>query len=89
MLGAAFQQLNFVFAVGVVFLLGCPVQAQTDVLIRAVGFALTGSDDAVPKVIGDRTNWVFAINNEIFHLNNVDADRITIQGWGAGNGRGG
>jgi hypothetical protein len=32
-------------------------------------------------VIGDRTNCVFAINNEIFRLNNVHADRITIKGW--------
>jgi hypothetical protein len=29
------------------------------------GFAPTGSDDAVPKVIGDRTNCVFAINNDV------------------------
>ena len=48
--------------------------------MRTVGFALTGSDDAVPKVIGDRANCVFAINNEIFRLNNIRADRITIKG---------
>jgi hypothetical protein len=55
--------------------------AETDMFIRAVGFALTGSDDADPKVIGDRAKCVFAIKNDIFHLNNVHTDRITIQGW--------
>jgi hypothetical protein len=28
--------------------------AETDVFMRTVGFALTGSDDADPKVIGNR-----------------------------------
>jgi hypothetical protein len=60
-----------------VFLLGCPVWAETD-LLRAVGFALTGSDDADPKVI-DRANCVFAIKNELFRLNNVYTDRLKIQ----------
>jgi hypothetical protein len=55
--------------------------AETDVFMRIVGFALTGSDDADPKVIGDRAKCVFAIKNDIFHLNNVHTDRITIQGW--------
>jgi hypothetical protein len=44
--------------------------------MRAVGFALTGRDDADPKVIGDRTKCVFAINNDIFRLNNVYTDRM-------------
>ena len=56
-------------------------RAETDVFMRAVGFALTGSDDADPKVIGDRAPCVFAIKNDIFRLNNVHTDRITIQGW--------
>ena len=60
---------------------GITARAETDVFIRAVGFALTGSDNADPKVIGDRTKCVFAINNDIFHLNNVQTDRIAIQGW--------
>jgi len=55
--------------------------AETDAFMRTVGFALTGSDDADPKVIGDRSKCVFAIKNDIFHLNNVHTDRITIQGW--------
>jgi hypothetical protein len=73
--------LSCVFAVGVVFLLGCPVWAETDLLMRAVGFALTGSDDADPKVIDNRASCVFAIKNELFRLNNVYTDRIKIQGW--------
>ena len=58
---------------------GITARAETDVFIRAVGFALTGSDDADPKVIGDRAKCVFAINNDIFHLNNVHTDRIPIE----------
>jgi hypothetical protein len=57
---------------------------ETDVLLRAVGFALTGSDDTDPKVI-DRANCVFAIDKgteyDVFHLNNVQTDRITIRIW--------
>jgi hypothetical protein len=60
---------------------GVTAHGETDVFMRTVGFALTGSDDANPKVIGDRAKCVFAINNDIFHLNNVHTDRITIQGW--------
>jgi hypothetical protein len=71
--------LSCVFAVGVVVLLDCPVRAESDVLMRMVGFALTGSDNADTKVIGDRANCVFAINNELFRLNNVYNDRINIR----------
>ena len=55
--------------------------AETDAFMRTVGFALTGSDDADPKVIGDRSKCVFAIKNDISHLNNVHTDRIAIQEW--------
>ena len=68
------------FIAGAVFLLGCPVGAETDLLIRAVGFALTGSDNADLKVIGGRASCVFAVKNELFRLNNVYTDRIKIQG---------
>jgi hypothetical protein len=71
--------LSCVFAVGAVFLLGGPGWAETDSLMRALGFALTGSDDADLKVI-DRANCVFAIKNELFRLNNIYTDRIEIQG---------
>jgi hypothetical protein len=37
-------------------------RAETDLFMRTVGFALTGRDDADPKVIGDRAKCVFAIN---------------------------
>jgi hypothetical protein len=60
---------------------GVTAHAETDVFMRILGFALIGSDDADPKVIGDRIKCVFAINNDIFLLNNVHADRIAIQGW--------
>jgi hypothetical protein len=53
---------------------------EVDVLMRAVGFALTGSDEADPKAI-DRAKCVFAIKNNVYRLNNVHVDRITIQGW--------
>jgi uncharacterized protein YecT (DUF1311 family) len=65
---------------------GAPTQhnaahSEVDVLLRAIGFALTGSDDADPNVIGNRTNCVFAIGNNLYHLNNVQTDRLTFQGW--------
>jgi hypothetical protein len=75
------NSLTGVFAVGIVFILGYPVWAESDPLMRAVGFALTGTDDADPKVIGDRANCVFAIKNKLFRLNNVYTDQIKIQGW--------
>jgi hypothetical protein len=78
-----------VFAAVVVFLLGRPVRAETDLMMRAVGFALTGRDDADPKVI-DRASCVFAIENELFRLNNVYTDRLknpstaaAAAAWGA------
>ena len=73
------RSLTCVFAVGVVFLLGRSACAETDVFMRAVGFALTGSDNADLKVIGNRANCVFAIKNELFRLNNVYTDRLKIQ----------
>ena len=52
--------------------------SETDVFMRALGFALTGSDDAEPKAI-DRANCVFAYQDDVFYLNNVQTDRIKIQ----------
>ncbi len=72
--------LSGVFAVGVLLLLVQSVCAETDALMHAVRFALTGSDNADLKVIGDRANCVFAVKNELFRLNNVYTDRIKIQG---------
>jgi hypothetical protein len=61
-------------------LLAGVARGEPDVFMRAVGFALTGSDDAEPKVI-DRANCVFAVKTDIFHLNNIHVDRIKVQGW--------
>jgi len=52
--------------------------SETDVFMRAVGFALTGRDDAEPEAI-DRDNCVFAYQDDVFYLNNVQTDRIKIQ----------
>ena len=75
------RALSWAFAGGILFLPGAQIWAEPDVFMRAVSFALTGRDDADPKVIGNRTNCVFAIDNDLFRLNNVQTDRITIQGW--------
>jgi hypothetical protein len=68
-----------ILAVGLLSL-SRPAWSQLDVFMRAVGFALTGSDDAEPKAI-DRANCVFGIRNDVFRLNNVQTDRLVIQGW--------
>ncbi|HXW26716.1 MAG TPA: hypothetical protein VEK73_18385 [Xanthobacteraceae bacterium] len=54
--------------------------AEIDVFMRAVGYALTGSDDADPKAV-DRKNCVFTLGQDTYRLNNVHVDRIKIQGW--------
>jgi hypothetical protein len=76
------SSLTAVFLTGVGFILSSPVWAENNSsLLRAVGFALTGSDDIEPKVIGSIGNCVFAIKNELFRLDNVYTDQIKIQGW--------
>ena len=52
---------------------------EVDVFMRAVGFALTGSDDAEPVAV-DRRNCVFKISDDIFRLNNIQTDRIKNSG---------
>lgn len=74
----------FALVVGLFLVCGA-AHSETDVLLRTVGFALTDSDDSEPKVIGDRANCVFAIKNDVFHLNNVQFDRIKIQRWASKN----
>jgi len=73
-------RITFAFAVALMLACGAAARGEPDAFMSAVGFALTGSDDADPKVIGNRTDCVFALNNGLFHLNNVHPDRITIQG---------
>jgi hypothetical protein len=43
--------------------------AQSDVLLQAVGFALTGSDDARFEII-DRANCVFRIESDVIRRMN-------------------
>jgi len=66
-----------------------PAFAQMSTFMNAVAFALTGSDTAAVRVI-DQANCVFMINakieggrlvGEVFHLNNVQTDRISVQPW--------
>lgn len=63
--------------------------AETNPFMNAVAFALTGSDGSPVRVV-DQANCVFMINaknegghftGEVFHLNNVQVDRISIQPW--------
>jgi hypothetical protein len=61
--------------------MGCPVRAESDSLMSAVGFALTGTKEVQPKLIGSIGNCVFAIGNELFRLNNIYTEQIKIQGW--------
>ena len=69
------------FALVVGLLLICGVaHSESDVFMRAVGFALSGSDYAEVKAI-DRANCVFAYQTDVFYLNNVQVDRISIQDW--------
>jgi hypothetical protein len=73
-----------------VMFLGIFAHADSDTLLQAVGFALTGSDDAKVQPI-DRSNCVFRIESEyapsgVYHLNNVQVDRITLQSWKSNNG---
>jgi hypothetical protein len=60
--------------------LTAPAHAETDVLLRAVGFALTGSDNAIVRPI-DRAHCVFAIGRDIYRLNNVQTDRLGPKAW--------
>jgi hypothetical protein len=52
--------------------------AADGILLKAVGFALTGTDNANVQII-DPPNCVFGIGSEVFHLNNVEIDRMPIQ----------
>jgi hypothetical protein len=57
-----------------------PSLAESDVLLEAVGFALTGSDNAKVQPI-NRAKCMFRIGSEVFHLNNVHVDRVVVQNW--------
>jgi hypothetical protein len=66
----------------VALLLACgTAQAAGDVLLRAVTFALTGSDNESVSVL-DRVHCIFRMEEinfiEIYYLNNVDPARLDI-----------
>jgi hypothetical protein len=71
--------LSAVLAVGVLLLLVRSVCAETDALMHAAGFAVTGSIDVDTKVIGDPAECVFGIKNDLFRWNNVYTDLIKIE----------
>ena len=52
-----------------------PSLAESDVLLEAIGFALTGSENTKVRPI-NRANCVFGIGDEVFHLNSVQVDRL-------------
>jgi hypothetical protein len=72
-------------AFALVLACGASAHGETDVFMRTVGFALTGNDNVEPKVIGNRASCVFAINNDLFRLDNVHTDRITRWDWSNGS----
>jgi hypothetical protein len=73
------SRLSGGFAVAVLLFLVRSVCAETDTLIHAAGFALTGSAKVDTKVIGDPAECVFGIKNDLFRLNNVYTDLIKIE----------
>lgn len=52
--------------------------SESDVLLQAVSFAITGSDGSNVIAI-DRARCVFKLGNDTFYLNNVYADRIGLR----------
>ena len=52
--------------------------ADSDVLLKTVAFALTANDETRVEPI-DQDNCVFRVNNDIYRLNNVRLDRIRFQ----------
>lgn len=56
-------------------------------MIEAVGFALTGSDNAKVRTI-NRKDCVFAVDDGTYYLNNVQVDRLTFKQWERKNAAG-
>ena len=78
------QFVRLLLLAGVTVLVGSPVHAESDVLIQAVGFALTGSDNAKVRTI-NRKDCVFAIGDDTYYLNNVQVDRLAFEKWESKN----
>jgi hypothetical protein len=72
-----------VLALGILF--AGQATAEVDAFMRAVGFALTGSDNTEPKAI-DRASCIFQIGKDVFRLNNVHTDRLLFQPWHSRDG---
>lgn len=53
---------------------------SADALSQAIGFALTGSDDAKVRAV-DPKDCIYAVGNVTYRLNNVHVDRIALKGW--------
>src|SRR5882724_11760253 len=54
--------------------------ADSDILLQAVSFAITGSDGSKVTTV-DRARCVFRIGNTTYFLNNVYSDRIYQREW--------
>jgi hypothetical protein len=52
--------------------------AESDVFLKTVAFALTANDETGVEPI-DQGDCVFRVNNEIYRLNNVRLDRLRFQ----------
>ncbi len=57
-----------------------PTWAETDVFLRAVSYALSGSDNTDVRV-ADQANCIFENKSERFFLNRVHTDRLRISWW--------
>jgi hypothetical protein len=55
-----------------------PARADSDVLLQAVSFAVTGSD-ANRVVVVDRAKCIFRVRSNTYYFNNVYTDRITFR----------
>jgi hypothetical protein len=88
------MKLQMLIAVSyLVAAVAAPAFGEADTLLQAIGFALTGSDNAKVRPV-DRSNCVFRLEGEliqaqpdgsgefaVFHLNHIQEDRLAIQNW--------
>ncbi len=76
---------RFLVALGFAPLLLATAAKADDVFMQAVAFALTGSDagPVEPIIMED---CIFRAGSRTFYLNNVQTDRVWIQGWRDGFG---
>jgi hypothetical protein len=60
------------------FLGGEAARAESDVLLQAISFAVTGSD-ANRVVAVDRARCVFRVKSDTYYFNNIYTDRVTFR----------